>query len=119
MFTVSDILQDVERHCAVYNMIENKFTYRLVYFINAKNGNEKRCIDTQYDGLRIALENIVRRNLTATNSIVIAAITARKDGEVISLLGRSYGFSMEEYFKRLTGKSKKRNIIYNGYANAL
>lgn len=119
MFTISDILQDINRHCAIYNMIENKFSYRLVYFINAENGSEKHCIDVQYDGLRIALENTIRGNLTVTNNIVIAAVTVRKKGEVISLLGRSYGFSLEEYFCQIYGKGKKRDNTCNKYASAL
>ncbi len=120
MFTISSILQDINRHCAIYNMLEDKFTYRLVYFINAQNGNEKHCIEARFDGLKAALEGIVRGNLTTKNNVVIAAITARKDGEIVSLLSRSYPFSLNEYFQWITGKRKNRNNTYNNrYAQAI
>lgn len=112
MHTISDIVADVERHCAIYNMIEDKFTYRLVYFINAQNGNEKRCLDTTYSSLSASLENIIKENLRTTNSIVLAAITALKDRECISLLSRSYGFSLDGYFQWLNGK---RGYMNNNY----
>ena len=119
MYTISSILQDVARGCIANNMVEEKFTYRMVYFINAQNGNEKHCIDTQYDGLRIALENIIRGNLTTTNNVVIAAITARKNGDVISLLSRSYPFSLNEYFQWVTGKCKRRKNTCDRFTNAI
>lgn len=112
MHTISNILQDVARGCIANNMIEDKFTYRLVYFINAENGSEKHYIDTQYDGLRIVLENIIRGNLTATNNIVIAAITALKDGKSVSLLSRSYGFSLNTYFKWINGEREYTSRNY-------
>ena len=80
MFTISNILEDVDRGIATHNMVETEFSYRLVYFVNFENGSEKHYIDTRYDGLRIALESVVRENLTATNSIVLAAVTTRRKG---------------------------------------
>lgn len=119
MHTITDIVMDVGRGCTANNMAEDKFSYRLVYFVNGQNGNEKYCIDVQYGGLRVALENVVRKNLTTTNSVVLAAVTARKNGEAVSLLSRSYGFSLEEYFQWVTGRQKRRNAIYNSrYATA-
>lgn len=120
MFTVSDIVADVERGCLRNNMVEDKFSYRLVYFINSGSKGRKLCLDTQYDGLRAALEKIVRENLTATNSVVLAAVTARKNGEVVSLLSRSFGFSLNEYFQAIYGRCKNRNNTYNNrYAQAI
>lgn len=116
MNTISDIVADVNRHCMVNNMVEDRFSYRLVYFINTGKRSRKYYIDTQYDGLRGALENIVRGNLTTANTVVVAAVTTLKDGKCVSLLGRAYGFSLNEYFKQLTGRyrdgSKNRNVMY-------
>ena len=106
MHTISDILHDVARHCLAHNMIETCFSYRLVYFVNSEKGNVKHYIDTSYDGLRAALENIIRENLTTTNSIVIAQTTVRKNGESVSLLSRSYGFSLDRYFQWLNGEKE-------------
>lgn len=36
MVTVSDIIMDVQRGITVHNMVENKFSYRIVYFVNEK-----------------------------------------------------------------------------------
>ena len=113
MFTVSNILEDVDRGILANNMIETCFSYRLVYFVNFENGSEKHYIDTQYDGLRNALENIIKKNLTTTNSIVLAAVTARKSGEIVSLLSRSYPFSLSGYFQQIVGEKEKD--INNNY----
>ena len=116
MFTISSIIEDIDRHCMVNNMVEDRFLYRVVYFINTGKRSEKHYIDTQYDGLRTVLENIVRKNLTTTNTVVVAAVTALKDGKCVSLLNRAYGFSLEEYFKQMTGKymggNKNRKVMY-------
>jgi len=104
MFTISNILQDIQRGITAHNMVETEFSYRIIYFINFENGSTKHYIDTRYDDLRITLENIIRGNLTTTNTVVLAAVTTRKNGEVISLLGRAYGFSLDEYFKRINGE---------------
>lgn len=120
MFTISDIVADVESHCIANNMIEDKFSYRIVYFINENGIGKKYYVDMPYNGLRIILENIIKENLTTTNTIVIAAMTTRKRGETVSLLSRSYLFSLEEYFKQLTGKRKNRSNTYNNrYAQAI
>lgn len=34
MYTISDILMDIDRGCLANNMIEDRFTYRIVYFVN-------------------------------------------------------------------------------------
>lgn len=107
MVTISDIITDIQRGIAVNNMVETEFSYRLVYFINTRNGSEKHYIDTQYDGLRAALENIIRGNLTTTNNIIFAAITTRRNGETVSLLSRSYPFSLGEYFEQIVGEKEK------------
>lgn len=119
MFTVSDVLLDVDRGIFANNMIETCFSYRLGYFVNFENGSEKHYVDTPYNGLRMALENIIRKNLTTTNTIVFAAVTARKNGEIVSLLSRAYPFSLEAYFKQINGEWKgNRNdhVVYGKYA---
>lgn len=109
MHTISDIITDVNRHCMIYNMVEESFLYRVVFFVNDKYGSGKHYIDTRYDGLRTALESIVRGNLTTTNTIMIAGVTVLKDGKCVSLLGREYKFSLQEYFHQIAGKCKKGN----------
>lgn len=113
MFTVSNILSDVNRGILAHNMIETCFSYRLVYFINSESKSEKHYVDTQYDNLRKSLENIIRGNLTTTNTIVLAAVTTLKDGKCISLLSRAYGFNLSEYFQKLCGEKEKDNMNSN------
>lgn len=113
MYTISDILQDIDRGCAANNMAETEFSYRLVYFINIGNRGGKHYSDTRYDGLRQSLENIIRGNLTTTNTIVISAVTARKSGETVSLTSRSYAFSLDGYFKQIAGRKEKEYISNN------
>lgn len=120
MYTVSDIISDISRGIMAHNMIENYFSYRIVYFVNSEDKGGKHCIDVSYEGLRMALENIIRRNLTTTNTVVVAAVTVRKDGESVSLLSRAYAFSLEEYFRRISGECRNSgrngNIMYSRYA---
>ncbi len=110
MYTVSSILSDVNRGILANNMVETEFSYRLVYFINENRKGEKHYIDTRYDGLRKTLENIIRGNLTTTNNIVVAQTTVRKSGETVSLLSRSYSFSLSEYFRKVCDE-KTENCI--------
>lgn len=119
MITVSNIIEDINCGITANNMVENMFSYRLVYFVNSASGNRKRYIDTRYDGLRQSLENIIRGNLTTTNSVVLAAVTVRKNGEIISLLNRAYAFSLDEYFKKVSGECKTgrcNSLMYGRYA---
>lgn len=120
MFTISNILRDIDSGILAHNMMEDRFSYRLVYFVNSVSGNDKHYIDTRYGGLRQSLENMIRGNLTTTNTVVLAAVTVRKNGETVSLLSRSYAFSLEEYFRQIYGRCKSdignRNITYGRYA---
>lgn len=118
MFTISNIIADIQRGITTYNMNEDYFSYRLVYFINSESGNKKYYIDSKYDDLRKSLENIIRKNLTTTNCLVLAAVTVRKNGETVSLLSKAYSFSLDEYFKRISGECSDRNRSgnYNRYA---
>lgn len=120
MFTISDILEDIQRKTTANNMIENCFYYRIVYFINENGKGTKHYIDTPYSGIRRSLENIIRKNLSVTNSIVVAEITALKNGKCIRLLSRSYSFSLDRYFKQINGErgnsNRYGNIIYGRYA---
>lgn len=107
MFTISNILEDIQRKTTANNMIETCFSYRLVYFVN-ENGKGRKCyVDTPYGNLRRSLENIIRENLSTTNCIVFAAVTTQKDGETVSLLSRSYSFNLDGYFEQIIGKKEK------------
>lgn len=123
MFTISDIIMDINRGCLSHNMIEDRFSYRIIFFVNEGNNGEKHYIDATYDDLRKSLENIIKGHLTVTNSVVIAQATALKGGKCVSLLGRSYAFSLDEYFYHIYGRCKNdsgnRNITYNRYAYAV
>ncbi len=114
MYTVSDIIADINRGCMANNMIEEYFSYRIVFFVNEGNRGTKHYTDTSYDGLRKALENIIRGHLDLTNRIVIAETTALKDGKCVCLQSRSYAFSLDGYFKQISGENK--DSIRNGTA---
>ena len=117
MFTVSDIIADIDRGCKANNMQEDKFSYRIVFFVNESGRGTKHYMDTMYGGLRESLENIIRRNLSVTNHIVIAAVTVRKDGQSVCLHSKSYTLSLDDYFRQISGSRKRgRNDIYGGYA---
>lgn len=120
MHTISDIISDIDRGCIANNMTEDRFSYRIVFFINENGKGTKHYIDSKYGDLRKSLESIIRENLSVTNSIVLAAATTRKNGETVSLLSRSYVFSLEEYFHQIYGRCKSenenRNIKYGRYA---
>lgn len=110
MYTVSNIIDDVDSGIAANNMIKNYFTYRLVYFINENGKGRKSYVDTPYGNLRQSLENIIRGHLTTTNTIVIAQITVRKNGESVLLLSKAYSFSLSEYFQKICEIKEKDNI---------
>ena len=120
MYTVSDILQDIDRVCLANNMIENRFLYRIIFFVNENGNGTKHYIDTTYDDLRKSLESIIRENLSVTNTIVIAETTALKNGKCICLQSRAYSFSLEEYFRKLNGEYKDNRqiegMMFNRYA---
>ena len=115
MFTISNIIEDIDRGCLANNMIEDCFSYRIIFFVNEGNKGTKHYIDAAYGSLRDTLETIIRGNLTTTNSIVIAQTTIRKGGESISLQSRSYRFSVEEYFQRLCEKEREKEYISSTY----
>jgi len=120
MYTVSDILKDVERGCTAHNMAEDRFSYRIVFFVNEGNQGSKHYADTSYSGLRKLLENIIRNHLSVTNSVVIAETTALKDGECVCLQSRAYPFSLDGYFRQINGEAMEsnrgRNIMRSRYA---
>ena len=109
MYTVSDIIADIDRGCMAHNMIEDSFSYRIVFFVNEGNKGYKHYTDTPYSGLRKALEGIIRNNLAVTNSIVIAETTALKNGKCVCLQSRTYTFSLEGYFRQINGEYKGSN----------
>ena len=117
MNTISDILMDINRGCLANNMIEDCFTYRIVYFVNEGNNGKKYYLDSSYKDLRKSLESIIRGNLTLTNNVVIAETTVLKRGKCTCLQSRSYLFNLEEYFKRIKGEcNSNRNNQYCRYA---
>lgn len=120
MFTVTDIVSDISRGCAVNNLNEDRFLYRVIFYTNEHGIGTRHYIDTAYGDLQKKLENIIRNNLSLTNTVVIAQTTVLLNGKCVCLQSRSYGFSLEEYFRQLAGKSKngsrKGNITYGRYA---
>lgn len=118
MYTVSDIIRDIDRGCLANNMVEDKFTYRIIFFVNEGNIGSKHYIDTPYIGLRKSLESIIRNHLSLTNSVVIAETTALKNGKCVCLQSKSYLFNLDEYFRKISGgcTDRNRNGNYNRYA---
>lgn len=119
MYTVSDILADIDRGCMANNMVEDMFSYRIIYFVNEGNKGTKHYIDSQYADLRKALESIVRNNLSLTNNLVIAETTVLKNGKCVYLQSKSYSFSLDNYFKQISGEYKgnrNENMISGRYA---
>ncbi len=118
MFTISNIVGDIDRGIMANNMVETEFSYRVIFFVRDDNGSSKHHIDTAYDGLRETLESIVKENLSLTNSVIIAAVTVLKGGKSVCLQSRSYGFSLDEYFRQINGECGDggRRGNYNRYA---
>lgn len=120
MFTISDIITDISRGCTANNMIETCFSYRIVFFVNERDGNAKHYINALYGDLRKSLESIIRDYLSLTNSVVIAETTALKNGKCVCLLSRSYSFSLDGYFKQISGEyrdsNRNGNALYSRYA---
>lgn len=116
MYTISDILSDIDRGCMSNNMMENMFSYRIIFYVNEGNKGTKYIVDSCYADLRSTLERIIRNNLSQTNNLVIAETTVLKDGKCIGLLSKSYSFSLESYFKQISGKYKNNRIQNIRYA---
>ena len=85
MITITDILQDVDRGILANNMVEDKFSYRIIFFVNEGAGSVKHYIGTPYNRLRQSLETVIRRNLSLTNRVIIAETTALKSGKCVHL----------------------------------
>lgn len=101
------------------NMSENCFSYRIIFFVNDGNKGTKHYTDTAYSNLRKSLENIVREHLSLTNNLVIAQTTVLKNGKCVCLQSRSYAFSLDEYFKKVSGECKaesRERLTYGRYA---
>lgn len=119
MYTVSDILADIDRGCMANNMIEEMFSYRIIFYVNEGNRGTKHYIDSRYADLRKSLESIVRNNLSLTNNLVIAETTVLKNGKCVCLQSKSYSFSLDSYFKQISGEYKGNrngNTPYGRYA---
>ncbi len=113
MYTISDILADIDRGCAVNNMVEDGFSYRIVYFVNENRTGKKYHVDTPYENLRQSLENIIKGNLTTRNTVVVAQVTVLIGGQSVSLLSRSFSFNLSDYFRQIC--EEKREKINRGY----
>lgn len=117
MYTVSDIMMDINRNCMANNMAEDRFSYRIIFFVNEGSRSSKYYIDTRYGNLRKSLERIIRNNLSLTNCVVIAETTVLKNGKSMGLQSRSYLFSLDEYFSRINGNrsddAQRRDIKYS------
>ncbi|GFI50510.1 hypothetical protein IMSAGC020_01718 [Lachnospiraceae bacterium] len=114
MYTISDVLRDIDRGCMVYNMVEDKFSYRIVYFVNERNGEStKHYLDTTYNDLWKTLKTIIRNNLSLANSVVVAQTTALKNGKYVCLQSRPYSFSLDGYFQKICDAKEKEYISNN------
>ena len=107
MLTISNILQDVDKGCAIHNLNESCFSYRILFFVNEGGTGMKHHADSTYEGLRKTLESIIRENISLTNSVVFAQTTVRKNGKCVCLQSRSYMFNLDEYFKQIIGRKEK------------
>lgn len=120
MYTISSILTDIDRHCIINNLNEDKFLYRITYYINERNTGRKYYADAAYKDLRKTMESIIRNNLTLENSISISSVTVQKNRKFICLLSRVYSFDLCDYFQQITGNgrngNKKRYASYGRYA---
>lgn len=118
MFTVSDIVEDINRGCIANNMVGDRFSYRIIFYVNESGKGTKHYTDTMYGGLRGSLENIIRNHLSVTNNIVIAETTVRKDGKCVCLQSRSYPFILDGYFRQINGEDRNSNrySCYSRYA---
>lgn len=117
MYTVADILTDIEKGCLANNMIEEMYSYRIIFYVNEGNKGTKHYVDSSYFELRKTLETIVRDNLSLTNNIVIAETTVLKNGKRVCLQSKSFLFSLESYFRLISGASiENRNTSYSRYA---
>lgn len=112
MYTVSNIIADINRGCIANNMQEDRFTYRIIFFVNEGNERTKHYSYTTYGNLHKALENIIRSHLSLTNSVVIAQTTAIHYEKKVCLQSRSYGFCLEEYFRKINGEYKASSSKY-------
>ena len=109
MYTISDIIADINRGCIANNMVEDMFRYRIIFFVNEGDHSSKYYIDTPYNGLRRSLGNIIRSNLSVTNNLVIAETTVLKNGKSVCLQSRSCSFSLDGYFKQISGECRNSN----------
>lgn len=115
MYTISDILRDIDRGCMAHNMVEDKFSYRIIYYVNDGNKGMKHYLDTSYSDLRKALENIIKSNLSLTNTVVIAETTTLINRQYVRLQSRSYAFSLDGYFRQINGDCTINKYGYATY----
>lgn len=118
MYTISNILADIDQGCVANNMVEDRFSYRIIFFVNEGNKGSKHYMDTVYSGLRKSLESIIRKYLSLTNNVVIVETTVINNGKCVCLQSRAYSFSLDGYFKQINGECRESNKSgkYSRYA---
>jgi len=111
---------DINRNCMANNMAEDRFSYRIIFFVNEGSRSSKYYIDTRYGNLRKSLERIIRNNLSLANRVVIAEITVLKERNCVCLQSRPYPFSLDEYFRKINGNgeghNRRGNAVHGRYA---
>lgn len=119
MFTISNILMDISRGCAMHNLNENCFSYRIIYYTNEHGVGTKHYVTCIYEDLRKTMENIIRKNLTLTNSVSVAQTTVLLNGKCVCLQSRSYSFCLNEYFRQIYDGKKEKYYIGNNYGRRM
>ena len=110
MLTIKEIISDVERGCLANNIVEEKFLYHISYCIKRGEVRKKQYCTADFRGMQQAIAEIIKKNLTLENDIVITDISTNKGAEKIRLLRRSYPFSLEKYFEIIEGRANNGKI---------
>lgn len=113
MYTTYEIILDFKRGCLAHNIIEDRFIYRISYYVNRDRVGIRHHCTACYGELQQAIVGIIKKHLTWETDVVITGITARKGTETIKLLSRSYPFSLEKYFAYIEGSAYHEKINRN------
>lgn len=113
MYTTHEIMLDFKRGCLAYNIIEDRFIYRISYYVNRDRVGRRYYCTVSYDEMQQAIVGIIKKHLTWETDVVISGITAKKGTETMKLLSRSYPFSLETYFAYIEGRATHEKINRN------
>lgn len=113
MYTTYEIILDFKRGCLAHNIIEDRFIYRISYYVNRDRVGRKYYCTVSYGEVQQAIVRIIKKHLTWETDVVITGITAKKGTEIIKLLSRSYPFSLEKYFVYIEGRATHEKINRN------